>query len=204
MIKNTIKIIFITFALAIIFNSCSENTNEPIINQEFNQYVLEQVNLIRTQPQAYAEMYLKENYQSNKDNGAYLDIRSRSALLPLTLNDKLEKTASKYAKFLAENNKFGHYENGTPSERCEMEGYEHYSGENIAAASSNDRNADIDAESAAIEFIKQLVIDEGVENLGHRENIMSTQHKVMGIGFANNPKATYKNYFVQVFGSVVE
>ena len=48
------------------------------------------------------------------------------------------------------------------------------------------------------EFIRQLIIDEGVRNLGHRKHLMGLEHfkenTHVGIGIAYNPKSKYKYY----------
>jgi len=47
-------------------------------------------------------------------------------------------------------------------------------------------------------FIRQLIIDEGVRNLGHRKHLMGLEHfkenTHVGIGIAYNPKSKYKYY----------
>ena len=48
------------------------------------------------------------------------------------------------------------------------------------------------------DFIQQLIIDEGVRNLGHRKHLMGLEHfkenTHVGIGIAYNPKSKYKYY----------
>lgn len=192
----------ISLTFTILINSCSDNPNGPDINLNFANYVLQEVNYIRTDPEGYAEENLKDLYETNSDNGAYLDIKSYNSVIPLKLNDLLNQAATNYAKYLGENNTFGHYENMTPQLRCDAEGYKFYSGENLAAASYKNYNADIYSQEAARLFIRQLVVDMGVQSLGHRKNIMSANHKVMGIGFYHTEDTDLKNYFVQDFGSM--
>ena len=167
---------------------------------QFQESVLDEINHIRTDPSGYAETRLKSYYDSSTDNGAYTDIKSRNAVGPLELQDQLCSAASKYAQYLAENNVFGHYENGSPAERCEAEGYDYYSGENIAAGSYSYFNVEDDPVTAAKEFIVMWVIDMNVQGVGHRENIMSSTHKKLGAGFFRGTDSTYVNYAVLDFG----
>ena len=166
----------------------------------FQESILDEINYIRTDPSGYAEIRLKSYNDSGTDNGAYTDIRSRNAEEPLELQGQLCSAASKYAQYLAENNVFGHYENGDPAERCEAEGYDYYSGENIGAGSYNYYNAENDPVTAVEAFIVMWVIDMNVVGVGHRENIMSSTHKKLGAGFFRDIDSTYENYAVLDFG----
>ena len=166
----------------------------------FQESILDEINYIRTDPSGYAEIHLKSYYDSSTDNGAYTDIRSRNAEEPLELQGQLCSAASKYAQYLAENNVFGHYENGDPAKRCEAEGYDYYSGENIGAGSYNYYNAENDPVTAAEAFIVMWIIDMNVDGVGHRENIMSSTHKKLGAGFFRDTDSIYENYAVLDFG----
>ncbi len=169
--------------------------------KNFEEAMLAEVNFARTNPSGYAEKRLKSAFQNGRDNGAYNYMKSHSAVGMLTLQNQLCSAAQKYAKYMAKHNVFGHNENGSPSSRCKVAGYNHYSGENIACGYGSGQNAEKDFQKSAEIFVRQLIIDKGVANLGHRKNIMHTQHKCVGFGFARNRKATYVNYIVQDFGS---
>ena len=198
--QNTEKyLVLLISAVFILLSGCdifgtSENYST------FQNELLDEVNYVRTSPADYAETRLLSYYQAGTDNGAYLDIGSRDALGSLEIENRLCSAASKYAEYLADNNVFGHYEDGTPGERCEREGYSYYSGENIAAGSYSYLNGQEDAETAAIEFVLMWIIDEGVPGVGHRENIMNESHTHMGAGFVHNTSSDYINYAVQDFG----
>lgn len=166
----------------------------------FQESILDEINYIRTDPSGYAEIRLKSYFDSGTDNGSYTDIKSRNVEEPLELQGQLCSAASKYAQYLAENNVFGHYENGSPAERCEAEGYDYYSGENIGAGSYNYYNAKDDPATAAEALIVKWVIDMDVDGVGHRENIMSSTHKKLGAGFFRDTDSTYENYAVLDFG----
>lgn len=167
----------------------------------FQEKVLEEINFARTNPVSYAETRLRNSYNTNSDNGAYNDIRNRTPVGPVELQSRICRAASKYAVYLAQHNVFGHYENSTPPARCQAEGYHNFSGENLAAGSYSSLNADINPETAAIEFVVMLIIDQGVPSLGHRHNIMNGVHKKLGVGFSRDTSSTYKNYTVHDFGS---
>ena len=184
-------------------SSQSDSSQSDSSQSDFTQFqksILDEINNIRTDPSGYAETRLKSYYDSSTDNGAYTDIKSRNAVGSLELQDQLCSAASKYAQYLAEDNVFGHYENGSPAERCEAEGYDYYSGENIGAGSYSYYNAEDDPVTAAEEFVVMWVIDMNVDGVGHRENIMSSTHKKLGAGFFRDTNSTYENYAVLDFG----
>ena len=157
---------------------------------------------MRTDPAGYAEQRLLDDYQAGTDNGAYTDLKFRNAVEALEFDPSLMRTARKYAAYLASNNVFSHYADGkSPSERAEIEGYTAGVGENLAANSRMGFNGDLNPQEAAQGFIEQLVIDEGVASLGHRNNLLNGIYKTLGIGFAHDPTATYENYTVQNFGT---
>jgi len=173
----------------------------PSGNVTFKDAMLAEINFARTKPADYANQRLKSDYNSGTDNGAYNDLTSRSAVNALALNDLLTSSATKYAKYMADHNVFGHTENGTPQSRAQAEGYTGSVGENIAAGSYPSYNAESDPNGAAIAFVKLLIIDTGISGVGHRKNILNSSYKVVGIGFYRNTASKFQNYLVQDFGT---
>jgi len=167
---------------------------------DFQEELIDEINYARTDPSDYADNRLKSCYDAGTDNGAYTELKSTASMSALELQERLCAASQKYAEFLANNNVFGHYEKGTPSERCIAEGYSCYSGENIAAASSITHNAENDPELAAKGFVLQWIIDSGVSGVGHRKNILNSTHTHMGGGFCRDTSSIYYNYAVQDFG----
>lgn len=164
--------------------------------------VLSEVNLARTDPRIYAQTRLESEYRNRTDNGAYALLVRAAPVSPLTLNPLLSKAASGYAAFLAEKNRFGHNEQGTPFQRMNKEGYRYSTaGENIACGSFPQQNALLEPEKAAVVFVKQWIIDKGVAGVGHRKNILSPMFREIGVGFGRNERSTYVNYTVQDFGT---
>jgi uncharacterized protein YkwD len=167
----------------------------------YQQEMLAEVNFARTNPSGYAEKYLAPEAAKNRDNGAYAELSKRKPVKPLTLESRLCSAAEKYARYMAENNVFGHNQNGTFSERIHKEGYEYRSsGENIACGTWENQNGFANPALAARTFVLQLVIDMGVPDSGHRKNILSTEFTELGAGFWQNRKSDYVNYTVQDFG----
>jgi len=193
----------------LLMNSCtrdllsSSELSQPDENEiVFREKTLEEINFVRTSPSEYAIERLDDQYKSNNDNGAYEDLLTQEEQSPLVLNSQLTLAADKYSQFLATSGGWSHTEDGTPSERCEREGYHSFSGENIAAGSHSHFSIESNPEEAAIQFVVLLIIDEGVEGVGHRKNILGSSHKSVGIGFHYDAQSNYVNYSVQDFGSV--
>lgn len=129
------------------------NDNYPgATSPEFQQAMLEEINFARANPGIYAETRLKSYQAAGTDNGAYQDMKQHAAVGVLELQTQLCSAASKYAQYMAEKNVFSHTANGTPEERCRAEGYDYFSGENIAAGSGNDWGSFLLASMMAANF----------------------------------------------------
>lgn len=182
--------------------SAEPGAENQAASERYRLQVLSEVNFARTDPSGYAQKRLAQEYSARQDNGAYVQLVKARPVPALALNPLLSKAADGYAKFLAAKNRFGHNEKGSPSDRIRKAGYEMYAmGENIACGSFPGMNADETPDEAAVMFVKQWIIDEGVPGAGHRKNILSTMFTEIGVGFGHNPRSKYVNYTVQDFGS---
>ena len=199
--KNIKVSVLIITIILLHFSSCDLFLNGKLGYSGFQKSSLEEVNYLRTNPAGYAESRLLDNYQSGNDNGAYLDVKNRNPVGALTLNQGLCTASSDYAEYLADNDVFSHTARLTPDERAKEADYDYWSGENLGAGSYTFYNADENSDEAAVAFVEMLVIDQGVPSLGHRENLLSSAHIALGIGFHRNTDSTYDNYYVQMFGS---
>lgn len=168
----------------------------------FRKYILEEINFLRTRPSEYAEKRLKNDQKQSTDNGAYEFLKKVKPVKGLKFNDKLNEIALDYARFMSKKDKFSHDANGTPFSRAKKAGYQYRAmGENIACGNDPQLNALENPEYAAVEFLKMLVIDKGVRDVGHRHNLMNAVFSSVGIGFGHNPKSYCINYVVQDFGN---
>jgi uncharacterized protein YkwD len=170
--------------------------------RDFKKYMLDEVNFVRTKPAEYAEIRLLENKKISTDNGAYDYLKKIKPVKTLVLNEILNSTALEYAKFMAGKGVFSHNANGTPFERVKKAGYRYSAmAENIACGSEYHYNAMTNPESSAIEFVKMLIIDKGIKDLGHRKTMMNPVYRSVGFGFAHNQSSYCINYVVQDFGN---
>jgi uncharacterized protein YkwD len=200
--------VYLLIILAVILcglASCKSNITDEVIAENpkeitaFQQYMIDEINLARTNPSAYAELRLKANSEKSTDNGSYLYLKNLAAVGVVTFSQPLNLSASDYANLLAEKNLVEHNADGTPLSRAIRAGFMGSSmGENIAAASASTFNGNLQPQTAAIEFVKILLIDEGVANLGHRVVMLNSKYKTLGIGFTSN---TSLHFVVQDFGN---
>jgi uncharacterized protein YkwD len=199
---TTRLIIFLGLLVCLVGEVKGDESEELSKLNEFRKYMLDEVNFVRTKPAEYAETRLRLNKENSSDNGAYAYLSKTKPVKALALHDILNSTALNYAKLLARKNTFSHYADGTPFERAKYAGYMYTAmGENIACGNESHYNAMVNPESSAIEFVKMLIIDRDIKDVGHRITLLNPVYRSVGFGFARNTKSTCINYIVQDFGS---
>ena len=107
-------------------------------------------------------------------------LRSAKPLPPLALNDALNRAASDHLEDMRRKNHTDHEgsDGSTPDARIERYGqWEVTMSENLMFGSANARDIVLD-----------LIVDDGVEDRGHRSNIYDAQAKVVGIAFGPHPE----------------
>ena len=169
----------------------------------FQQYMLDEINFARVNPSEYAELRLKADNGSSSDNGSYSYLKNLTPVGSVAFNNSLNLSASDYAVFLAVKALAEHNADGTPLKRAIRAGFDGTAtGENIAIASPGSFNAIVNPRSAAIEFVRVLIIDEGVSDFGHRLIMLNSKYKTVGIGYTQNSTIPLLNYVVQDFGNL--
>jgi hypothetical protein len=203
--KTILQVILSLLFLALV--SCQKNLNTeesisaPQSISTFQKQMLEEFNFARTNPSGYAELRLKTAFIEGSDNGCYTYMKNLSPGSVLVFNNALNISATKYAQFLADKNLMGHNQDGTPLKRAITVGFTGSSiGENIAASTGEACNGFLDPSLAAINFVRILLIDTGVADLGHRMTMLNSIYSTVGIGYSHNAASTYVNYTVQDFG----
>lgn len=110
-----------------------------------------------------------------------------AAARPLVLSQVLSAAAQKHAKDMAEHDFFEHegLDGSTVSTRAEGFGYPYrLIGENIAAGYPD---------------VKK-VVEGWIKSEGHCKNLMHPDFQELGVGYAENDKTEYHQYWVQVLG----
>ena len=114
--------------------------------------------------------------------------RAKAGLPRVTLNSKLMRAASDYARSMKVNEQMSHYVKGqTLEDRIDAVGYPWRSiGENVAL------NSDLDG---------QFVVEQQwMRSEGHRRNILSSKFTEIGIGISGPSKGRRLYYYCQIFG----
>ena len=174
----------------------------PQVISVFQQSMLDEINLARENPAVYADLRLKMSMLDSTDNGSYNYLISLNPRSKLVFNNSLNISATNYARYLTDNNIIGHNLDGTPLKRAISVGYTgSLIAENIASSTDDSYNSNLDSHTAAISFVRLMIIDDRVADLGHRLTILNPNYKTIGIGFSRNPSTTYINYNVEDFGN---
>ena len=164
--------------------------NAHLIPEETD--VLNELNAARTNPEAYArhleEMRLYYNGNTyerpdeiaiiTKEGVAAVDeaiafLRSVTPVAPLTLSSGMSKAAADHVKDQSRSQKTGHRGSDASEPWDRVNRYGNWSGkigENVAYGNETGR-----------EVVISLIVDDGVANRGHRDNIFDTEYRVAGI-----------------------
>jgi uncharacterized protein YkwD len=157
--------------------------------------VLELLNAVRTNPKkfsdTYALPYIKENaLEKNRYAKSLLqDLKQTNAMGALTLSEALTKVSRYHAKDMGTTGGTGHEStDGTPF---------HIRVRTQSKAQGMIAENCAYGQTSALDFVMQLLIDDGIESLGHRKNILEPKYKWIGI--AIEPHKTYRTNCVMDF-----
>lgn len=150
--------------------------------------VLLEINKARTDPRAYAALYLLPYVKNGNASAAMkeciIEMKNTKALKALQPSKKLALAAKEWVNVQGPGGGFGH---GNIGERIHKQGlYPHTCGENISYGRND-----------AKEMIIKLLEDDKEPNRGHRKNILSRAYTHVGIGFG--PHKIYRFMCVQDF-----
>ena len=179
---------------------------------EIEKDVVLEMNMARSNPKKYAEMYIQpriknfngkryDNYIMTNEGAAAVNdcinfMNSQKSLSPLKPSKGLSQAAKDHASTQSKTNQTGHYgvDGSDPFERMEKYGsFKSTAGENI----------DYGATSAR-EIVVSLLIDDGVQNRGHRKNILNESFGSVGVGYANQHKTYGSECVIDFAGGFVE
>jgi Ca2+-binding RTX toxin-like protein len=167
-----------------------------------DQYMLELLNRARMNPQAEANRLLGGNLNEGLAKGKI----STTAKQPLAFNLKLFQSAKSHSQWMLDTDKFSHAgSDGTRSDtRATLVGYDwSYIGENIGRKGTT---GILDVDAYVAELYDELFIDKGIDDRGHRVNILDNDFREVGISslvgiFTKNGKDFDTVMNTQNFGS---
>jgi len=150
-------------------------------------------NLARMDGSKFCDLYVSPLSQKDPNN-SYIkslvtDLNSVKDLPMLYPNDILIKAAQYHSKDLSSCEDIGHdSSDGTPFHKRLMKfGYKKPCGENVAGGRHD-----------ALGVVLDLLIDEGIPDVGHRKNILNKNYNAIGVSRDTHPKYDYN--FVMDFG----
>lgn len=150
--------------------------NETYLNEICKQVIF-YTNLVRINPQLFADTYVKkyiDSLQLKKTEfitSLFADLKKQKSLALLLPDKKLSQIAQAFAEESGKAGKTGH---GNFTTR--LKGF-NTAGENCSYG-----------KETALDIVIDLLIDEGVPSLGHRENILSADYGIIGVGFSSHKK----------------
>lgn len=156
-------------------------------------YFLELINRARANPEAEAQLY---NIELNEGVSSSSTISS-TPKQPLAFNLNLYKAALAHSEDMLAQDYFSHYTyptNDSPQERAMAQGYNYFSGENIAINMSTG-HLEITQNIAAYHH-QILFVDEDYPNRGHRVNMLTPSHAEAGVAFAKGDYEEWSNAVV--------
>lgn len=177
-----------------LIESLNTAKNIDYLTDEEKEVIL-MINMIRHDGTKFwnsqAEPYIKssEISPSRYTRSLEKDLKASSGLTILQPNKTLFEAARKHAVASGKEGQLGHTSSaGTFEQRLRpLTGEFNYLLENSDYGSSE-----------AIDIIMNLMIDEGIPDVGHRKNIMNDKIDVVGVAIA--PHKTYYHTCVQIFG----
>ncbi|MCW5659580.1 MAG: hypothetical protein KIT60_17915 [Burkholderiaceae bacterium] len=121
------------------------------------------------------------------------ELRAASGWKPLRSEPRLAAAAARYARYMAETDRYGHAADGRqPQERVQAQGYDHcLTAENIGFASST--------RGFRPQELAQRLFDGWVQSPPHRRNLLDGDMTDVGIAVAQGARSG-RHYAVQLFG----
>lgn len=163
--------------------------------QNQTKEVLTLLNAARSNPQDFISTYVRPYLKANNlENNAYAksliaDLSKTKSMDPFNLSQALTKTATDHAKDMGFSGATGHNSTDGTSFDTRLR-------KNAKAAGLIGENCDY-GDEAALDIVMHLLIDDGVESVGHRKNILEPNFKFIGIGIEKHK--TYNTNCVMDF-----
>lgn len=173
------------FVLSVAYASCGKNEKRDIVfASEFAQALLDEHNYARTKPKEYADRFIKPRFGKTKGyaESCYQTMTTMQPVGALTLDERFCKAAQWFADDLAKTGKVGHVgsDGSRFGERLKR----------VGASNALSESCSWGLKDARAVMV-QLLIDEGVQTLGHRKNALNPKAKVIGVGQTIGGKAAY-------------
>lgn len=179
---------------------------------EVEKNVILEMNMARSNPKKYAEMYIQprlknfsgnlyDNYLMTKEGAAVVNecvnFMNRHKALPVLIPSKgLSQAAKDHSSTQCLTEQTGHTGTDGSDPFARMKRYGSYTktaGENISYG-----------QTSAREIVVQLLIDDGVKSRGHRTNLMNQSFTTSGVGYADKHKKYGAECVITYSGTFIE
>ena len=162
-------------------------------DKSFAEQILLEHNYVRTKPKEYAEKVLKPFMATNNSasfqkyaKSLYEELVTMKPVQSLAFDEPLMRSAQKFAEDHAVSKKIGHVgSNGsTMSQRIRQEAdgvFYSYLAESCSYGMGRDARG----------VMLQLLVDEGIESLGHRRNALNPNLNRLGVGYCDAKGVPY-------------
>lgn len=154
---------------------------------EFELSVIDEMNLARTEPKAYAETYiapLSGQFSATYFNETIEEMTSMDPVGALVHVDGLWRMAKTHVLTQGPTGKTGH-------DRADGSSFQ----DNVYAFSRSFRTAGENiayGTNTARDIVIQLLVDDGIESRGHRKNMLSSKFTQTGVGFGSHSYYRYE------------
>lgn len=169
-------------------------TTAGVVPSDYEQYMLELINLARSDPAAEASRDVV-----TLDEGLPAGTISADAKQPLAFNPCLITSAESHSKWMLDTDTFSYAGSGgsSPGDRMAAAGYTFSGpwgwGENIAWRGST---VVPDVRTTVAQIEKNLFVDSTVEGRGHRIDLMNPSFREVGVGICSGDFSIYKAVMV--------
>ncbi|MBQ0050607.1 MAG: CAP domain-containing protein [Treponema sp.] len=178
---------------------------------EVEKNVILEMNMARSNPKKYAEMYIQprtKRFNGNLYNDYFMTnegvavvnecikfMNNQKPLPILNPSKGLSQAAKDHASTQCLTDQTGHTgtDGSDPFVRMKRYGTYTTAGENIAYGTTSAR-----------EIVVQLLIDDGVKSRGHRKNIMNKSFTTSGVGYADKHKTYGSECVITYSGTFTE
>lgn len=166
--------------------STNTTNNLSLLNKE-EQEVLLYVNLLRADPQAFYTKYIIPYFDNSPfkitafyRNSLKSDINAAKDLQAYNISPQMQVIAQRHAKDLVDNNNHQLSHNSTNGQSFSQRMAQAH----VSCAGENLYNGE---NRSALQMVMDLLIDQGVQSLGHRKALLSPNYNYIGIAIEHYP-----------------
>jgi hypothetical protein len=148
------------------------------------------INLVRLNPELFGSTYLKTYLDTSRfqkkskwTSSIQKELKSQKSLSVLYSAKDLFHEAENHSEDMGKKGKIGHNSSSGKSFKNRLKDF-------VKTYKSVGENCDY-GNAQALNIVMSLLIDEGIENLGHRKNILHSDYRFIGVAIREHKKFRY-------------